>query len=67
MLRSEYPRPNFKRDSFMCLNGSWDFGFLKSESDFYNEDALNLKINVPFCFESKLSGINEKGRHDLNR
>ena len=49
MLRSEYPRPNFKRNSFMCLNGSWDFGFLKSESDFYKEDALNLKINVPFC------------------
>lgn len=65
MLRSEYPRPNFKRNSFMCLNGSWDFGFLKSESDFYKEDALNLKINVPFCFESKLSGINDKGRHDL--
>ena len=22
---SEYPRPQLKRDSYLCLNGAWDF------------------------------------------
>ena len=27
MPRSEYPRPQFRRDSWLCLNGEWDFSF----------------------------------------
>ena len=28
---SEYPRPQLKRSSFLCLNGEWDFEISKSE------------------------------------
>ena len=49
-----YPRPQLKRDSFICLNGQWDFAFT-------DEDAAprkyNEKITVPYPPESKLSGI----------
>ena len=42
-----YPRPRMRRDSYVNLNGLWDF----SAEDF------NGKILVPFCPESDLSGI----------
>ena len=49
-----YPRPQLKRDSFICLNGEWDFAFS-------SEDAAprrySEKITVPYPPESKLSGI----------
>ena len=60
--RSEYPRPQFVRDSWQCLNGSWDF-----EIDYGNsgesrglvkpEAVYAQTITVPFCPESSLSGI----------
>lgn len=60
--RSEYPRPQFFRDSWQCLNGEWDFAFDfgKSGKDrgyFKPETKFDKKILVPFCPESKLSGI----------
>ena len=50
----EYPRPQMKRDSFLCLNGKWDFSAKKGKSfpQEYSESIL-----VPFCPESLLSGI----------
>ena len=50
----EYPRPQMKRDSFLCLNGKWDFAAKKGKSfpREYSESIL-----VPFCPESLLSGI----------
>ncbi len=49
---SEYPRPNFKRDSFINLNGNWDFKVVKGKNEIYNS-----KILVPFPPESELSGV----------
>ncbi len=46
-----YPRPQLARDSFICLNGKWDFGF--GEKEIYEWEIL-----VPFPPESLLSGIN---------
>ena len=50
---NEYPRPSMVRNSFLCLNGEWDFAVNKSEkcADF------GEKILVPFPPESLLSGI----------
>ncbi len=49
-----YPRPQLKRDSFLCLNGYWDFAIT-------SEDGVPLKFSekilVPFPPESELSGI----------
>ncbi|MBE6641270.1 MAG: glycoside hydrolase family 2 [Ruminococcaceae bacterium] len=50
---NEYPRPLMERDSFLCLNGKWDFCVTKSgETPEYGE-----KILVPFPPESALSEI----------
>lgn len=61
IYRQEYPRPQFRRDAWMNLNGEWDFtidhGLSGEERDFQNKEAFDMKINVPFCPESKLSGI----------
>ena len=59
--RDEYPRPQFERDEWICLNGEWEyqFDFSKSgdERDWKNAAAFDGHINVPFCPESKLSGV----------
>ena len=44
-----YPRPQMKRDSFLNLNGIWDFSVGNTEFD--------QAILVPFCPESQLSGL----------
>ena len=43
-----YPRPQMKRDSYINLNGCWDFSV--------NYEKMG-QIRIPFCPESKLSGI----------
>ena len=56
MYRNEHPNPQFQRDSFLCLNGVWEYG--KGKIDTVGE--LKERIEVPFCPESKLSGIEDK-------
>lgn len=68
-FRSEYPNPQFERSNWLNLNGEWDFGFKKAARGFkfsedektavelYKSNSYTHKINVPFCIESKLSGI----------
>ncbi|MCQ2435663.1 MAG: beta-galactosidase [Clostridia bacterium] len=64
IYRTEHPRPQLRRDSYICLNGEWDFAIDKSLSGkdrkLYCQRELGMKINVPFCPESELSGIGEK-------
>ncbi len=58
--RSEYPRPQFVRDDWMCLNGEWQFEADQGDSGMDRgllDRDLTDKIVVPFCPESKLSGI----------
>lgn len=60
--RPEYPNPQFQRAVWMNLNGEWDFKYdneTSGECKGYNKpDAeFDQKIIVPFCPESKLSGI----------
>ncbi len=49
---SYYPRPQFKRESYFCLNGEWDFHLGGK-----GMEEVNTKILVPFCPESHLSGV----------
>lgn len=61
--RNEYPRPQFMRgeDSWLCLNGEWEFELDLSDSGeerhLENADKLGSKIAVPFAPESSLSGV----------
>lgn len=53
----EYPRPQFKRDSYISLNGSWDFAVTKSDDAPKDFDKTIL---LPFPPESLLSGLEMK-------
>lgn len=70
MYRDEYPRPQMVRKDYMSINGEWQFAFddervSQSERWERNDKTLPLSINVPFCYESKLSGIDDKSPHSI--
>ena len=47
-----YPRPQMKRDSYLNLNGDWQFAVGKPE-------FTGKTIRLPFCPESALSGVEQ--------
>lgn len=56
-----YPRPQMRRDSYINLNGEWDFAVSSGKPE-----TFDMRITVPFCPESRLSGIGgilKKARH----
>lgn len=59
--RFEHPDPQSERAAWLNLNGEWDFEFdfgnSKKESGIIERKDWETKIIVPFCPESKLSGI----------
>jgi len=57
---SEYPRPQFKRDSYMSLNGTWQVSFQKQK---VVPEKFEYDITVPFSPESPLSGVNRVLSH----
>ncbi len=64
IYRAEHPNPQFERQSWQCLNGLWEFEMdypISGEARglFKADAAYHRQINVPFCVESKLSGIGE--------
>lgn len=52
---NEYPRPLLKRESYLCLNGIWDFCILKNKNEIPKFDQ---KVVVPYAIETPLSNIN---------
>ncbi len=48
---SEYPRPQLRRDSFLCLNGAWDL----------YTNGQKTRVLVPFAPPSPLSGVEAPG------
>ncbi len=52
-----YPRPLCKRDSFLCLNGEWEFATSRRDEV---PTAFPERILVPFPPESRLSGSSHK-------
>lgn len=60
--RPEYPRPQFERAEWINLNGTWTYEFDLSNSgknrQLTTAKQLSNTITVPFCPESKLSGVN---------
>lgn len=49
--RPEFPRPDFVRNEWEILNGTWEFSF--------EEPVFDRQIQVPFCYQSSMSGIGE--------
>jgi Glycosyl hydrolases family 2, sugar binding domain/Glycosyl hydrolases family 2, TIM barrel domain/Glycosyl hydrolases family 2/Domain of unknown function (DUF4350) len=68
--RSEYPQPQFQRSQWTTLNGAWDFAFDDRDEGITQKWESSTKsfakrITIPYCFESKLSGIAETGFHPV--
>jgi beta-galactosidase/beta-glucuronidase len=66
--RPEYPRPQFQRDAWLTLNGPWEFEFDDGNAGLEQGWAAGKKkfgrtITVPFCFESRASGIADRTFH----
>lgn len=62
IYRTEHPKPQFMRENWVNLNGEWQFEIDNAASGverslFDTEQAYSMKIQVPFCPESKLSGV----------
>ncbi len=70
MPRPEYPQPQFMRASWMSLNGDWGFAFDDANEGLTKRwNAATLpnarKIVVPYCFESRDSGIQDTSFHPV--
>ncbi|WP_246608508.1 glycoside hydrolase family 2 protein [Paenibacillus agaridevorans] len=70
MVRTEYPRPQFQRTEWMNLNGQWEFEFDDERAGLREQwqhggRNFSKKIQVPYGFESKLSGIGDPAAHDV--
>ena len=53
---SEYPRPQLQRDSYICLNGLWDYAIRKEETI---PESFDGQILVPYSPEVEKSGVNK--------
>lgn len=67
--RPEYPRPQMVRKPWLNLNGNWEFEIAAAKSGEQKgfpagKGKLSRTIIVPFCPESELSGIGNKGFMD---
>lgn len=61
------PRPDYIRENWVDLNGEWEFGYDDNrkglQEKWYCSHSFDKKINVPFCYQSKLSGIHDTTKH----
>lgn len=67
ILRPEHPRPDWYREDWRNLNGTWRFafdpGYQGEHNRWYrpeNDFAFEQRIQVPFPWESALSGLARK-------
>ena len=57
--RPEHPLPQMQRAEWLNLNGTWEFAETDDAKDtsWLSDKTYPDKIVVPFCRESKLSGL----------
>ncbi|HEV8130892.1 MAG TPA: glycoside hydrolase family 2 TIM barrel-domain containing protein [Acidobacteriota bacterium] len=68
--RAEHPRPDLMRADWQTLNGPWEFEFDDTDRGlaerwYAGSRRLSRTIQVPYCFQSKLSGIADPSFHDV--
>lgn len=65
--KAAFPRPDLCREQWMSLNGNWSFAFDDNKQGiaekWYEEHEYDMCIQVPFCYQSRMSGIHDKGKH----
>ncbi|MBQ8094730.1 MAG: glycoside hydrolase family 2 [Clostridia bacterium] len=60
--RPEHPRPDFMRDTFLNLNGKWQFAFDDNDTGlaqrwYLPDTVFDRTILVPFAYQTEISGI----------
>jgi beta-galactosidase/beta-glucuronidase len=64
-----HPRPDFIREEWTSLNGSWHFEFddknLGESQQWYSSHTFSEKIQVPFVYQCNISGIEDKTYHPI--
>ena len=68
--RNEYPRPQFRRDEWLQLNGEWEFCYDDQNKGIKagyqrGTKAFDMKINVPFTYQYPASGIGDTSLHEI--
>jgi len=68
-MRNENVRPYLiKNSQLINLNGKWDFEFddknIGHQRKWFKKASFTREIEVPFPYESKLSGIEDTSKHD---
>ncbi len=67
--RPEYPRPQFERSNWTNLNGTWEFAFddanVGVDENWQDAESFPERILVPFPYQCEMSGINDKGIHEV--
>ena len=68
--RPEYPQPQFQRQDWINLNGTWEFEFDDEDLGTYEQwgssnPEFSNTILVPFCFESMHSGVGDPSFHPI--
>ncbi len=67
--KPEYPRPQMVREAWMNLNGEWEFEFDDEDKgkneEWFLHHSYSKKIQVPFAYQSKRSGIHITDFHDI--
>ncbi len=68
MIPKDYPRPNMYRKSWRSLNGTWEFDYYDDAFVFSPQEKLaqplHRRIQVPFTYQTRLSGIDNKEIHE---
>lgn len=69
MNRNDYPRPQLVRENWLNLNGEWQFDFdddnIGQKEQWYDgSKAFEKNIQVPFAYQTKLSGIDDQTPHE---
>lgn len=63
--RPEHPRPDWKREQWLNLNGWWDFNYDPAgdglREGWQADHDFTQKINVPFGWTTELSGVTNTG------
>lgn len=66
-LAGTFPRPDFRRENWFDLNGKWEFDFddknVGEKNRWYEGHEYATSICVPFCYQSKLSGVHDLSYH----
>ena len=69
-LRMAHPRPDFTREHWHSLEGTWAFAFDDEDVGLregwqHREDGFPMEIRVPFAYQSELSGIGTAEHHPV--